>query len=359
MKKIAIIGGGLAPYFNEAMANQIRLLAEEINANVITCNDLKWMPLKIMKRYLIINTKFVMNKTPLLSLINGAIFYFIIKVCELKHDIIYVPGGFDSDFLNYLNLKKCVLIVTSIPFINENTIKRVETFSPKVKGIIVQSKRAESQLVKMGVDKNKISFLFPLLDFEKFKYSHPPPMDEFNLLFASAPNLEIIGEDNFEDKGVTLLLETYKDFIRLESEDGENSNLLILWRGKYTTRLYQKIHELGIEKNVEIINDIVHMPAVFSKTHVTVIPYLNLFRSPEIPLSALESLSCGRPVVSTNVAEISEIISLCKCGCVAQPQKKDLLNALVNCKENYMYYHENCKQISRIILDKSQLNYTD
>jgi len=37
MKSVGIIGGGLAPYFNEAMANQINLLSKHLNLRVITC----------------------------------------------------------------------------------------------------------------------------------------------------------------------------------------------------------------------------------------------------------------------------------------------------------------------------------
>ena len=61
MEKIGIIGGGLAPYFNEAMANQIDLLSKKLNAEVITCNDIGWLPFKKMKPYFIVNAKFIMN----------------------------------------------------------------------------------------------------------------------------------------------------------------------------------------------------------------------------------------------------------------------------------------------------------
>jgi len=48
---------------------------------------------------------------------------------------------------------------------------------------------------------------------------------------------------------------------------------------------------------------------------------LNLKWSPEIPLSAVESMACGRPVVTTDVAEIAEIVKKYKCGFVSKPDK--------------------------------------
>ena len=340
MKKIGIIGE-LSPYFNEAMTNQIYLLSKKLNAQVITCNDIGWLPFKKMRQYLIVNTKFIMNETPFLSFINGAVLYSIIKLYERKFDVIIIPGGIDSEFLNYLDLRKCIPIMTSIPFINESIEGGIKNIASKLRGIIVQSKRTKEQLVEIGVEQDKIMMIYPLIDLSKFKYSEPPPLDEFKILFASAPNLEVPGEDNFRDKGVPLLLEAFKEFIK-----EEDAILYILWRGKYNKELYQMINRLDLEGHVKVINGVVNMPEMYAKIHVTVIPFINLWRSPEIPLSAVESLACGRPVVTTDVGEIAEIVKERGCGCVAKPKKSDFLLVLKNCKENYWAHQKNCKKKS-------------
>lgn len=341
-KKIGIIGGGLAPYFNEAMANQMYLLSKKLNTQVITCNDIGLLPFKKMEQYLIVNTKFIMDGTPFFSFINGAVLYAIIKLYERKFDVIIIPNGIDSEFLNYLDLRKCIPIVTSISVINENIENKIKKITPKLHGIIAQSKRTKNQLISMGVNPSKIILIYPLIDLSKFKYSEPPPEDEFRILFASSPNLEVPGEDNFRDKGLPLLLEAFKEFAR-----NNNTKLYIVWRGKYNEQLSKKINELNLEKDVKVINGIVNMPEMYAKVHITVIPFLDLWRSPEIPMSALESLTCGRPVVTTDVGEIGETVREYKCGCVSEVREgsRSFEDGLKECKRNYEIYQENCSKM--------------
>ena len=341
MKKIGIIGGGLAPYFNEAMANQIYILSKKLNAEVITCNDIRLLPFKKMGRYFIVNSKFIMDETPFFSFVNGAVLYFIIKLYERKFDTIIIPGGIESEFLRYLNPKKCIPIITSIPFINDDIRNKIRERAPKLKKIIVQSKKTKTQLIDMGVDPDKIILMYPLIDLFKFRYSDPPPLDEFKILFASSPNLEVSGENNFKDKGLPLLLEAFKEFAR-----NSNTKLYGVWRGKYNEQLSKKINELNLEKDVDVINGVVDMSEMYTKVHVTVIPFLNLWRSPEILMSVLESLACGRPVVTTDVGEIMEFIQRYNCGCVANPIKEDFVSALKRCKRDYQLHHGNCRKVA-------------
>ncbi|HJH26343.1 MAG TPA: hypothetical protein C5S37_06090 [Methanophagales archaeon] len=346
MKKIGVIGGGLAPYFNEAMANQMYILSKKLNAQVITCNDIGLLPFKKMGQYFIVNSKFIMNETPFLPFINGALLYAITKLYGRKFDVIIIPNGLDSVFLNYLDLKKCVLVVSAIPFINGNVEKRIKKIGSKLRGIIAQSKRTKEQLVETGVGPDKIRVMYPLIDLSKFKYSEPPPLNKFKILFASSPNLEVAGEDNFRDKGVPLLLESFKEFIK-----GEDAILYIVWRGKYNKALCQLINRLDLEDHVEVIDNVVEMPEMYAKVHVTVIPFLNLWRSPEIPLSAVESLACGRPVVATDIGEIAELVQRYKCGCVAKPVKDDFLKSLILCKKNYSSFQINCRKATEDLVE--------
>jgi glycosyltransferase involved in cell wall biosynthesis len=152
------------------------------------------------------------------------------------------------------------------------------------------------------------------------------------------------GEDNFRDKGVPLLLDAFKEFIK-----EEDAILYILWRGKYNKELYQMINRLDLKDCVKVIDKVVGMPEMYAKTHITVIPFINLWRSPESPLSALESLACGRPVVTTDVGEIGELIQRYKCGCVSKPIKDDFLGALKECIKNYEVYPGNCRGVGEYL----------
>jgi len=339
--RILIIGGALAPHFNEAMANQVCLISKKFGINVLTFNDLGWRPFKRMGSYLIINSRFFMNRTPFLSFVNGVLIYAVTKMYEQKFDTLIIAGGIESVFIKYLNPQKCVPIITSIPFVDEASIRKIRSIAEKVKGpLIVQSQKIQVQLIEMGINPNKIIVLPPLIDSSKFRYTDPPPLDEFKILFASSPNLEVRGEDNFTDKGLPLLLEAFKEFAK-----NNKTKLYIVWRGKYNEKLFQKIEELDLGEYVSIINGVVNMPEMYTKIHCTVIPFLNLWRSPELPMSALESLLSGRPVVTTDITEIARLVKSYRCGSVCKPTKEGILSALSDCKENYLEYQRNCRRI--------------
>jgi len=345
LRKIGIVGDTLAPYFNEACANQMRLLSRRLNSPVLTCSDLSVIPFKRIDNYFIVNGKFLRedSRKPLLSFLNGAFFYPFLKWFERKHDIVILSGGVNSGFLRYLALEKCVLVMNSLPFAKEskNTREFTRKFAPKLKRIIAQSKRIRDRLLEMGVEAQKIHVIYPWIDLSKFKPIDPPPFDEFRILFASAPNAEILGENIFEEKGIPLLLEAFKEFSK-----EHKAKLRLLWRGYYNDVLKSKIKEMELEGKVKIINKVVDTAKLFSESHITVIPFITTRRSPEIPLSGVESLACGRPVVATNVMEIAELIRTYKCGSISKPDKTSLREALNECKVNYAVYQANCRNVA-------------
>ena len=342
-KKIGIIGDSLAPRFNEAYANEMRLLSRELNIPVLTCNDLGLIPLKKIGQYFIVNIKFLSGKNQLLALLNGIFLYLCVKWFEKKFDIILLPAAINSRFLNYLNLKKCIPIINTIPFNNEDKEVRIfiEKFAPKLRGIIAQSERLRDQLIGMGINQQKIRLIYPWIDLSKFRNTKPPDSEEVRILFASAPLTERPDEDIFEWKGISLLLEAFKEFAEYTK-----ATLCLVWRGYYNDILERKIMNLNLENQVSVINEVRDMPGLYAQSHITVIPFLNTRWSPEIPLSAVESLACGRPVVATDVVELSEIIQAHGCGCVAKPTKDDFLLALKECKENYAEYQGNCRKVA-------------
>lgn len=342
-KKIGIIGDSLAPRFNEAYANEIRLLSRELNIPVLTCNDLGLIPLKKFEQYLIVNMRFLLGKNQLPALLNGIFLYLCVKLFEKKFDIIFLPAAINSRFLNYLNLKKCIPIINTIPFNNEDKEVRIfiEKFAPKLRGIIAQSKRIRDRLIELDLNPQKIRLVYPWIDLNKFGNTELPESEEVRILFASAPLTERPDEDIFEWKGISLLLEAFKEF----AEDTK-ATLCLLWRGYYKDILERKIKELNLESKVKVINEVRDMPGLYAQSHITVIPFLNTRWSPEIPLSAVESLACGRPVVTTDVVELSEIIQTYKCGCIAKPTKNDFLLALKECKEKYAEYQRNCRRVA-------------
>lgn len=352
LPRIGIIGDALAPDFNEAFANQMYLLSQRLRAPVLTGNNLGLLPFKRMGQYFIVNTRFLRNGTPLLSLLNGAFFYPFVKWFERRFDVIYISAGIDSGFLSYLHLEKCIPIVNTIPFTNEDKEARefTQKFAPRLRCMVAQSKRVKVQLMELGVDPERIHLIYPWVDLNRFRYSPPPPLEEFRLIFASPPNMESDSEDVFTAKGVPLLLEAFTEFAK-----HNEASLCLLWRGYYNKALYSKISELGLEGRVRVINEVADMPKLYAESHATLIPFLDTRRSPEIPLSAVESLACGRPVITTDVAELAQMVGDYKCGCVTKPSNYGLISALETCKMNYSMYQQNCRRCAEELFDFNEV----
>ncbi|MCK4580663.1 MAG: glycosyltransferase family 4 protein [Dehalococcoidia bacterium] len=341
-QRIGIVGIALAPHFNEMSANQMSLLSHQLGANVLTANDIGLVPFRRMGRYFIANTRFLLRKTPLLSYFNGALFYLLLKLFERRVDVVYLADGLRSRLLRYVEPRKCIPVVASIPVPGYGTREaRVKRVTGELRGMLAQSERVKARLVDMGVDHRKIQLMYPWVDLDRFVCSPPPPRKVFTLLFASSPTVESRGEDNFAAKGVPLLLEAFREF----AQTGE-ALLHILWRGKHNDDLEREIGRPGLRDKVTITDEVVDMPQWYARAHATVVPFLTLHRSSEIPLSAVESLACGRPVIATDVGEIADIVRDHECGCVARPTSADLLTALQRCRESYQTYQGNCRRVA-------------
>ena len=344
-RRIGIVGDALAPRFNEACAKQMRLLSKELNAPVLTCSDIGLAPFRRLGRYFIVNGRFLRedSRRPGLTWANGAFFFPFLKLFERQCDAIVLSGGVNSGFLPHLDLRKCTLIINSLPFSKSDPEARgfAERVAPRLRGAVAQSGRIRDKLLGMGLDAQKVRLVYPWVDLEALRPTEPPPSDEFKILFASAPNAEMPGGRIFEDKGVPLLLEAFGEVAR-----EHKAVLRLLWRGYHREALRAKVQELHLESVVEVVDRVADVSQFISDCHVVVVPFRNTRRSPEIPLSAVEALACGRPVVSTNVAEISEVIRERECGCVAAPDVADLAAALERALMDFRRYQQNCRRVA-------------
>lgn len=339
----AMVADAAGPRPNEASANQIRLFSQEFEASVLTYNDLSFAPFRRRGQYFVVNGRFLTgNRRPRgLYLLNGAFFYPFVKLWERRYDLVLLKGGIATGFLRHANLAKCVLLVGRLPLESDDqeASKFAREYAPKLKFIMAQSERIRQRLIDVGVDAEKIRVIYPWIDLDKFRCTAPPDMEEFRILSASAPmGKRPVHGDMFVERGVPLLLEAYKEFA-----SRSRASLCLVWRGCYQKELAGTISQLGLENQVTVIDGVADMARLYAQSHVTVVPYLNTRLSPDVPLSAVESLSCGRPVVCTDVAEIAEIVEENRCGCTSKPGKEDLVLALEECRKQYSDYQASCR----------------
>jgi glycosyltransferase involved in cell wall biosynthesis len=265
-----------------------------------------------------------------------------LKWFERRCDVILLAGGVESRFLCYLALEKCVPVIGTID--DQGAARRfAREIAPRLRGVIAQSNRVRKQLIQLGGRADRIVRLYPLVNPELFDLpEETPPLNPFRILFASAPNVEAETEDNFRAKGVDLLLAGFRRFCAANAAE-----LTILWRGRHNRDLKRSLEEQGLGRWVRVIDAVVpDMGAHYARTHVTVIPYRTAWRSPQIPLSAVESLAAARPVVVTDVVEMAELVGCRNCGVVCSPDAADLARAFARCRDDYRRYQRECRAVA-------------
>jgi glycosyltransferase involved in cell wall biosynthesis len=164
-------------------------------------------------------------------------------------------------------------------------------------GIIVLSNEMKKELEYYGFNKDKLFLIPNAVDVEKFI---PPTNKEEikkKLGFENKKIVIFIGRLT-KQKGINFLLEAFKEV------DNENKFLIILGEGELKESLFKKIENLGIKNRIW-----------FGGKKDNVIPYLQAADvfvltsiSEGLPIVLLEAMSCGLPVIVSNVGGNIDVV---------------------------------------------------
>jgi glycosyltransferase involved in cell wall biosynthesis len=171
------------------------------------------------------------------------------------------------------------------------------------------------------------------------KFGHVPAKGgPFRILFASAP----IGNDSssFMYKGINLLM---KAAARVK-EERDNIRLVLVWRGHMADEIRDLIRESGMENHAEVVDGAVDMRRYFNECHVTLLTPERIKSSRPYPTSLMESLASGKPVIVSELLEISKIIRREGCGKVCRPDAQDLAKKIKEAMDEYAKLQRNCRK---------------
>lgn len=113
-------------------------------------------------------------------------------------------------------------------------------------------------------------------------------------------------------KGLGYLLEALPKVL----EEKPSAKVLIVGGGPLTEALKKQASELGITESVIFGGARSDIPEILAATDVSVLPSL----SEGMPAAILEAMSCARPVVASNLDEISEIVKDGETGFLVPPR---------------------------------------
>jgi glycosyltransferase involved in cell wall biosynthesis len=242
-----------------------------------------------------------------------------LRTLEATLDIhqVYNPDPFPFPVLRCLR-KPVIYIVSSGVSERRPNI----AFFSKLAAVAVSDERSFDRLQACGLD--NVFLVRAGIDTGRFSFSPLPLHSNIRLMIASAPWTE----KQFQTKGIDALLAAAQRNPRLE--------LVFLWRGVLVDEMENRVKRMGLEKQVEVINQSVDVNQVLAGVHASIA----LATAPGIikayPHSLLDSLAAGKPVLVSRAIPMSDYVERVGCGkVVEQVRATDILAAIEKLAEDY------------------------
>lgn len=211
------------------------------------------------------------------------------------------------------------------------------------------SKNVKSSLIKIGFKEKDVPLTPPSIDTDIFNSDIESCKRELGL---SEDTPVILYCGNWAEwKGVDVLFESMNEVVKSFPE----AKLITAWAELYDwyderkIMLNRKVKDLGIRKNIIEKGVVENMGKLMAAADVFVAPFLNTDGVADWPLSILEAMACGAPVVATKVGGIPEIVKHHENGLLVEPNNKfELANAII-------YILENKKESKRMGINGAKL----
>jgi glycosyltransferase involved in cell wall biosynthesis len=250
---------------------------------------------------------------PRLHLVFRAATRLLEPAFQLNH--VYGSPG-DWFYLHSVKRRPTLLTVAALSEPVQTThLQRVDRF-------VVEYPRGVEYLRRFGVPESRIRLILPPVDLARFAQSDRPD-DPFTVLFASSPSRA----DSLDARGVPAILDAaaMRPALRFR----------LLWRpwGDSLIRVRGWIAQRGLDNVEVLVGRFADMPRQYRAAHVTVAPFRGMTHYKPAPNSLVESLACGRPVLTTPEVGLAELIDeagagiLCDAGGVALAEGLDRLRA--------------------------------
>lgn len=150
----------------------------------------------------------------------------------------------------------------------------------------------------------------------------------------STPKLLFIGNTTIS-KGLEVLIEamqyvisrypSVKLIIALDKSTKKG-----VYEDKRSEIIYDKIKKYNLQANIEELGMVENLPLLFSKADIFITPFLNTFGPADYPISTLEAMAMGKPIVASRVGGIPEIIKTGSNGILVEPgNERDLADAIL------------------------------
>jgi glycosyltransferase involved in cell wall biosynthesis len=204
-------------------------------------------------------------------------------------------------------------------------------FFSALAAVTVSDERSLGRLQAWGLANSYL--VRPGIETHRFSYAPLPLQSEVRLLVGSAPWTLA----QFRTKGIEALLAAVRQAPHL--------HLVCLWRGVLADEMAQRVHRLGLERQVEIINQKVDVNQVLADVHasITLVTDPAIIRS--YPHTLMESLAAGKPILVSRSIPMSDYVTRTGCGLVIEEVTPQAILAGVEAlAQHYHCWQESAQQ---------------
>ena len=232
---------------------------------------------------------------------------FIETIEIIKPDIMHSHFGYAAvsifDFFKKTKYKNIPFVITfhgsdihTLPF-NDIIYKKklLEIDSYKNSYYITHSNFIKNQAINLGLNKNKF-FIVENFYNDKFNSFNKNDPDGIFKIINIGKLRKIKSQDNI-----------IKAFKKFNDEIHNNSHLTIIGEGKEKNRLKKLAKKFNLKNKIEFTGGLVHnkIPTILNNSDV----YIHSSLKEGMPISILEAMSTGMPVIATNVGATKEIFT--------------------------------------------------
>jgi len=320
-----------------------------------------------------------------LSVRYGLEFAFksILKIREIhkakKIDVIHGHSGYSILALitelsaKTLNLPSIHSIYCPIQVAGVNVVKLFSNeilskfYFLLINKIIAVSGNVKNSLIRVGIPENKIAEVPIGINTELFN----PNVLGYEIrkrynIDPDQPTLLYVGNLTMQ-KGLSVLI----DALNIVKKDTPNLKLLMVLNlplERYVKpdkldvdmelifEIKDKIKCYGLEDNIIPLGLLDNMPQVMAACDVFITPFLNTVGIADYPVSLLEAMAVGKPVIATKVGGIPEIVRHGRNGLLIEPGNvDDLANAIRYILQNKEEAKNMGKEAAKTIFERFRL----
>lgn len=230
-----------------------------------------------------------------------------------KKPLVYHFHG-PNGILQALNFRLCMMLC-------QKRISKMITVS-----------KSSMDYLKGKIGKLPIEIIYNGVETDLFHPNLPQPYLKGN------PKLLFVG-NLLSSKNVTTLVSSMQHILKRYP----NAYLEIIGNGPEYRNLYEKIKQLNLEKNIELVGQLNREQIKFRYSSCDI--FISASVAEQHSITAFESMACGKPVLLSNIPPFQEVISDSETGLMFSPYDEiDITNKVEELFENYEKFRTNTRK---------------